>query len=651
MNGFRKWHVRNDWHYIGALILIPLIIGLVTFRDYGKSTDESGLYVYSDYSLHAYRGLFNLNLEPDLGKEIFRYYGPSFLMMANIFVRLAASLSDFHRPDIWHLTYFLSFQLCVLGLYFLAKRWFSVWTSFVLSVLFLFQPLIWGHAFINPKDIPFMSFCLLSVLAGFSMKDKLFPSTENWMLPGILALKQEWYRSKTPSKTKIIRSFLLASVILVILAFGKSWIIRLVSLLLPLIYLHDSGSLITKMLSFIFTNYQQIPPEMYIPKIIKFVNITLFIFAFILFLRMVAQLRVVFVNTPILIKSVSLSKLIKDVFVYLKNPSVIVAGLVLGLTFSIRILGPYPGLIVLVVSLYYANSKVLPAFISYFMIAFTVTYLTWPYLWGDPIGHFKSSLMYMIDFPWNGKVLFDGNYYPSDQLPIGYVPVLFAIQFTEPVIFLFLVGSYIFFRQIWKQDVKVDFAITTLLWGILPFFAFTVLRPSLYDNTRQLLFIVPPLFLVVGLALEKLFQSSRRAYINISILALLLLPGVLPIIRLHPYQYTYYNSFVHDTYKRFEADYWATSFREAIEYLNQIAPTSSKVIVYGPGNAENVSGFARPDLIIDPFNGARFNPSNGYQYAIISTRNDRDLKKFTDWITIYSVKRDDNIFALVKQKP
>ena len=459
------------------------------------------------------------------------------------------------------------------------------------------------------------------------MQEKLFPIAEKWELPKIPFLKQEWNCSDTANRNKIIHFSILTIVILTILVFGENWIAEISSLFLKLISLLGPEHLITKLFSFLAGSYPQVPALSYLSKVVKFIDIVLLIFAILLLLRMFSLLWMIFANHRFRLYHISLSIFIKDTLNYLSNPLVIIAGAVLGLTISVRILGPFFGLIVLVVALYRAKLRVVPAFVSYFLIAFTAMYLTWPYLWGNPISHFKTSLAYMIDFPWAGKVLFNGVYYPSNQLPIGYVPVLFGIQFTEPVIFLFIIGLYLFFRQIWKKNIEPDFVIIVLFWGILPLVAFTILRPSLYDNIRQLLFITPPLFLILGLALKKLFQSSRKSYINIFVLALILLPGIYPIIHLHPYEYTYYNSFVQDIYKRFELDYWATSFREAMEYLNKTTPENSKVIVYGPGDTDNVSDFARPDLTVDSMTNARYDISNDYQYVIISTRNDRDSKK------------------------
>jgi len=59
-------------------------------------------------------------------------------------------------------------------------------------------------------------------------------------------------------------------------------------------------------------------------------------------------------------------------------------------------------------------------------------YATWPYLWTDPIGHLGESVQVMAQYPWRGLVLFDGTLYPSTALPAAYLPVLLAIQLTEP---------------------------------------------------------------------------------------------------------------------------------------------------------------------------------------------------------------------------
>ena len=63
------------------------------------------------------------------------------------------------------------------------------------------------------------------------------------------------------------------------------------------------------------------------------------------------------------------------------------------------------------------------------------------------------------------------------------------------------------------------------------------------------------------------------------------LPGIIDGLRLHPYEYIYYNRLVggvQGAFRRFELDYWGTSYREAAAYLDAAAPANATVWVEGP---------------------------------------------------------------------
>src|SRR6185503_1444605 len=52
--------------------------------------------------------------------------------------------------------------------------WMSHAPAFGATALYITQPIFWGHAFINPKDIPLLSLFTLSVYLGMRMHDSLF---------------------------------------------------------------------------------------------------------------------------------------------------------------------------------------------------------------------------------------------------------------------------------------------------------------------------------------------------------------------------------------------------------------------------------------------------------------------------------------------
>jgi hypothetical protein len=82
---------------------------------------------------------------------------------------------------------------------------------------------------------------------------------------------------------------------------------------------------------------------------------------------------------------------------------------------------------------------------------------------------------------------------------------------------------------------------------------------------------------------------------------IVLLPGLIGILRLHPYEYTYYNSLVGQTEEingKYELDYWCTSYREAMDFVNSAGSSGDKVLVLGP--ISNAQTFAREDLELIP---------------------------------------------------
>ncbi len=145
------------------LLLISLLAGIFIFRDYGFTWDEPFFYGYADALGYAYNpanwfsGHFDLNNSygPSAGDSKNR--GPAYLLLAREPVYL---IEKFHvnTDDAWHLINFLTFLFGVYFIYKICERFMRPWAAFAASALFTFQPLLWGHAFINPKDSPFLVF-------------------------------------------------------------------------------------------------------------------------------------------------------------------------------------------------------------------------------------------------------------------------------------------------------------------------------------------------------------------------------------------------------------------------------------------------------------------------------------------------------------
>jgi 4-amino-4-deoxy-L-arabinose transferase-like glycosyltransferase len=169
---------------IHLLLVFNIVIGFFIFRDYGLSWDEPFFYDYGDALGYAYSpkewfsGNFDLYNSYGASGDDHKTRGPAYLFLARNFVYgLNALGSD--SASAWHLVNFLFFQLGIYFLYRLAMRWMNPSAAFFASAFFSFQPLLWGHAFINPKDPPFLTFFLASVCLGFEMVDAISENAKN----------------------------------------------------------------------------------------------------------------------------------------------------------------------------------------------------------------------------------------------------------------------------------------------------------------------------------------------------------------------------------------------------------------------------------------------------------------------------------------
>ena len=600
------------------LLVLSLLLGILTLNDYGESWDELKLYDYAADSMDAYTTWFQHGTIPVTGDR-FENYGPFFVMLTRTITKtVEKAFPSVEEVDVQHFVYFLTFLAGLWAFYHLAVRWMSQNAAIGATLLFMTQPVFWGHAFINPKDIPLLSLFLLSVYLGLRMHDSLFrPDTGS----ATASFLNAWHEL-TPRTRRLLLAATMLWLTLTMVLFGgtplfQQWIENAV---------RSAANGEPSLIAQIVPRVQRVTPEIYIEKF------------FVLFLRV--QAIIFLVATAILIWLYR-----QHLPVALRTLRVILpAGIILGLTVSIRIFGVWAGVLVAGYVLWKSGSRAWLVLAAYALTAITAMYLTWPYLWPDPIGHFMETVQIMSQHPWPGNVLFNGATYPANDLPASYMPLLLAIQLTEPVWPLFFAGLAIaIFGFLRKRNELRELLALTLAWFILPLVAFIILRPTLYDNFRQSFFIVPPIFFMGGLA----FDQIRKPMWQVTLMALVILPGIFASVNLHPYEYVYYNQFlggVEAAVDRFELEYWATSYREAAREANRIAPPNANVWVDGP--AHLFSRFARPDFhIYSPQEAER---ADHYDVVVTLARYDLEKTSFPEAPIVYRVTREGAVFAVIR---
>ena len=640
MQGVKRTLGRH-WPII-LLILVNLVIGVAIVRDYGLSWDEPNIYKYARHSVNNYYNLFRGMPVTPYANGNLDLYGPVFFILARLFSRFVTMLlPNWSEINGWHLAYFLVFQLGVVSLYFLVHRWTGIWAAFGAALLFSTQPLLWGHAFINPKDIPFMAFFLASVSSGLYMVDSVLPlsfGTQEAKRDLVLTFQAEWNGSALKAKKRILAFWVVFILSILFMVTGLSQ--RLVAAMVTTAYQADKQTLIGAWFNRIALNAGQLAVGNYIHKaqvLFSYVEIVyVMIFVFIGVLIFNRSFPLTYENG---IKAY-LAPYIKRVVL---NPLVLAAGFLLGATASIRVIGPLAGGIVILYGLYKSWRKSLLFIPPYFLIAGLTTYLTWPYLWGNAINHFIESLATMSDYPWEGFVFFQGKLLSQNEIPRYYLPYLMSIQLTEIVLILFVFGLFISIWRAFKQK-QVEPFVLFVIWFVLPVFIVVAGNSIVYNNFRQFLFVLPPIFLMGGLALDSLFMKVRGVIFRAAILFLFALPAVYMDVQLHPYQYIYYNSFVggvQGAFHKYDLDYWGTSIYETSEYINRVAPPGAKVFVLGPVHI--FRNYARPDLVI--------NSGERYDYVIINGRQIEDQTACRNVDAVKTIERDGAVLTEVKIPP
>jgi hypothetical protein len=329
--------------------------------------------------------------------------------------------------------------------------------------------------------------------------------------------------------------------------------------------------------------------------------------------------------------------------------SLVLFGLGLGLSIGSRTLGTLSGVsmlaaLALLVAVE-ANAKAMrEAFaravrfvfwlIPGFVLAYAVMALIWPWSVQAPLNPWLAInyFSHFFEHPW--RELFAGQLILVPDMPRSYVPTLFALRLPEIFLALGICGSLGAFYTAARRDLpprQRAIFLCVAMAAVFPIALAIALRPAMYNGIRHFVFVLPPLAVLGGLAGAWLFDElSRRFRFGAAAAAIVFGVGVaLPVVemvRLHPYEYTYFNRFiggVPGAQGRYMLDYWGLSFKQAAQALTakieadkipKPAGRRWKVAVCGPHPPAQVQLGPDFEMTWDP-NGADFALALGSFYC------------------------------------
>ena len=626
------------------LLLAGVVVGLLVGNDYGASYDEQDNADVGAAALKSYAGSDEYFSMPALAD-----HGPFYFMVFSVGSILPASLiPGWGFPDGRHLTNYLTFLAGVACFYILCRRWLPRGSARLATLLFATQPLLFGHAFVNQKDIPFMAFFLATVTAGIVAADRwaalsLVRSGPSSEVVGRMGdnttahLASDW-RSLSGGARFWLTSAALGTVVLSAdLLFGNA------------LYRYGKANLIAAYAGRAFPAIQYIfdlaAAEARTTQLAAYLDKYELFFAAFRF-----TLPPVMVGGCLCLFAWALPSLRTRLRAAWSDGWILplaLGGVLLGCTISIRQVGAFAGGLVCLYWLFRTRREALLPLALYLVLAGLTMYATWPYLWRDPVRALLASFALAGDFPAH-KVLFRGELISSRSLPWEYFPRLAGLELTEPAIVLFLVGGWLCVKR-WAMTPQYRPGLALLgLWIFVPLANLMFFGMSVYGNIRHLLFLLPALFVVAAFGLHAALQLLRRRFYPYLLAALVLLPGIVGIVKLHPYEYIYFNSLaggVDGAYQQYDLDRWCTSYKEATEALNRIAERGASVLVYWP--VQNAMPYMRKDLKVVTTT-SRLGEA---EFVLVCTRQLGEDVQPDGYHRVFAVRRGEAVLAEVWRQP
>lgn len=248
-----------------------------------------------------------------------------------------------------------------------------------------------------------------------------------------------------------------------------------------------------------------------------------------------------------------------------------------------------------------------PAFISGLKTAFVVFPLSyawmlafWPWAQDRPFANLMEALARNENFQWTGFVLYDGKITKGIELPWHYLPKMLLIQ-TPEIILMGLVVALVFaISRIRKVPLKQQLNTGLIVFAAIFPVAFILIKSAhVYDGFRHVLFVTPFFVILAALGLNEVLsflESRRRLYQQIASVLIcgFILSNIVMMIRLHPYEYTYFNQLAggpREAYKRYDSDYWGMSLLPLMKQFDKAIQAGK----FGDSTPSITAGIGNPD--------------------------------------------------------
>ncbi|MCH6256981.1 glycosyltransferase family 39 protein [Puniceicoccaceae bacterium K14] len=235
------------------------------------------------------------------------------------------------------------------------------------------------------------------------------------------------------------------------------------------------------------------------------------------------------------------------------------------------------------------------------LLALIVLIPWWPRSHRNPFGASAQAVGELNNFSNTIPVLYDGQMYDAGTTPSSYVIWMFLVKMPEWILALFVIGLVL--GLLWRTNLVALVRGNRHAVFLVGLTAFVVIFPVVYvfiknsaihNGYRHMLYVLPSACalgsLIWAVGMNRIWKDRRKRILGLVVTLLCLLYSFSINIRLHPYQYVYYNYLVGGTagsLNKYETEYWYTSGKRAldeiIDYVGEAGEGSGNIRLFVSG--------------------------------------------------------------------
>lgn len=223
--------------------------------------------------------------------------------------------------------------------------------------------------------------------------------------------------------------------------------------------------------------------------------------------------------------------------------------------------------------------------------------LFWPFLWENPVGNLIYVISHFASRLQNQEMLYLGGEVISSDLPWHYLFVWIIVSNPFHITIFSISGIIIFFVNFFFKNkflsTNYNFLKLSILliYLIIPFSTFILLRPDIQSGWRHFFFLLPSIIVFALICINFLIREMNIKMIRNFVYFFVfvsLLHTLVWSVKNHPHQYVYFNNFI---YKKklinfFDKDYWGLSNKQLIDFI--IENYKDEKIYYDHSNSSNI---------------------------------------------------------------